>query len=437
MVNDIVNSNTGNYDLTPSQAAQGYQYYQDAQNIQGLGMSPVIPSTENVSLESQRVKAANAMKQAKESGGLPFSPPSNTTMFMDMLGGLLIGYAAMRLLGGNSKESIAIGLLSAGGNHDADRAEQQRFQVVKDIYSKGGYTEDALYKFMKTGDDKALQSEQKESHEDNLEDKREAQQLKLEGMREAQQSSLESQRENNQYKLEGMRENHANQLEGMREGAALQRAQLMNGKSNIDNSPSSQFHLVDGTPVSVVGKPIKQGSNVLFHVVLPNGNEQIVNSDALQSTATPQQANQHKSIDNTLDDLINANASDLGSFVNKTGGTNKPGMLSEYITRFDDNSRKYYEESQQIQGNRLLKNVADAKAAGASGINTKAEMDAYNNNLPEIDFSSVAAFKESLAKYKAYVDGGYMYTSDYQKASNGSSSSSTNTNKTVDFSSLK
>lgn len=445
-VQDILNNGGSQYDLTsgqysPSEVARAYNASQDVQNVQGLSLSPVVPTASgDEAMKIKTAKAAQAFKQGKESGGLPFSPPSNGQMLMDMLGGLLLGFASAKLLGGSSKEGLAIGLLAAGGNHDADKAEQQRFLAIKDMVAKGGnYSADALFNYMKTGDDKALQETRKENHESDLETQRENNQLKLEGQREASQEKLEAMREANQAKLEGMREGAANARAARSEANALAVARINHPEAVGAVGGSAGFHLADGTPVQVIGKPMKEGSTLKLHVQLPDGSEQIVSADALQGTPTPTQSNQHKTLDANIDSILNADNSNLSGFANITGGTNSAGIGSEFITRYGNPAeRQLYEKANQIEGNRLLQNVASAKAAGASGINTKQELDAYNQNLPEIDFSSPEALKDSLRKYKAYIDGGYMATSEYQAAkAQDKTASSKSDSGTVSFNDLK
>ncbi|WP_281080292.1 hypothetical protein [Klebsiella quasivariicola] len=159
-VQDIMNQAPQSYDLTsgqytPSQVAQGYQYYQDAQDMQGLGTSPVVNTGGSVDL----LKAKQAASKLQQDP-LGLNPPTNKSMFTDMLKSLLIGFAASALLGGGGKAGLAIGLLAAGGTHDADLAEMQRYKALKEMVAKGeNYSPVAMQEYMKTGNDKALTNE--------------------------------------------------------------------------------------------------------------------------------------------------------------------------------------------------------------------------------------------------------------------------------------
>ncbi|EPT9873094.1 hypothetical protein ACVTW2_000679 [Escherichia coli] len=445
-INDIVNNGSSEYDLTngqysPSQISQAYEFSQNANNVLGMMQTPTV-DTSDVAQRAKLEKAKQTMQRGQEGGGLPFSPPSNGQMLEDMLGGLLLGYVAARALGGTGKQAIGVGLLAAGGNHDADRAEAQRFQTIKAMVASGeNYSPDALFNFMKTGDDKALQDERHQNAEDKREDKKEAHDEKMEGMREAANLNLENQREASQERLQGMRDAAANERTASNNASRERAAALRNGGVGGNASGNGGFHLADGTPVQVIGKPVKQGSNVLVHVVKPDGSEELVNTDALQSTATPQARNQMEHLNSNIDAIINAPDSALHSFANHFGGgTNSPSWGSEVTSwaSSDPQSRELFEKAKQIAGNRLLQNIAAAHAAGASGINTKGELDAYNQNLPELDFSSPAALKASMKEYKSYVNGGYMDSSDYKNAAkNDPMYNSDSTASTVNFNDLK
>lgn len=157
--------NSGGFS-SPEEAAQIYQLSQKTQDIQGLATKPVVDTT--AGWNGKDTVAAEKLykaQQAFKNGGLGFSPPSTKRMFGDMLGGLLIGYAAALLLGADGKAATAIGLLAAGGNMDADKAEMDRWSVIQSQIAKGGdYDPEALYAYMKTGNDKALRDDIVESN---------------------------------------------------------------------------------------------------------------------------------------------------------------------------------------------------------------------------------------------------------------------------------
>lgn len=159
-VQDIINQAPQSYDLTsgqytPSQVAQAYQYSQDAQDFQGLATSPVVDTGGAVSLMQAKEAASKLQKDP-----LGLNPPTKHDLLTDMLKSLLIGFGASLLLGMGGKGAIFVALAAAGGTHDADLAEMQRYDALKDMVAKGeNYSTVAMQEYMKTGNDKALTGE--------------------------------------------------------------------------------------------------------------------------------------------------------------------------------------------------------------------------------------------------------------------------------------
>lgn len=67
-----------------------------------------------------------------------------------------------------------------------------------------------------------------------------------------------------------------------------------------------------------------------------------------------------------------------------------------------EKSRDVYNAVNRINGALLAQGVADAKAMGASGINTAAEAQMYFKGLPSLDLSSESAAKRSIKQIEAY-----------------------------------
>lgn len=160
-VQDIMNQAPQSYDLTsgqytPSQVAQGYQYYQDAQDVRGLeGGATVDTGNDALWWEKQKAKAEGVSKDP-----LGLNPPTHKRDWSEMLGSLLIGFAAASLLGASGKAAIFTGLTAALGTHDLNQSEMQRYKVLQEDYANGReYSHEAMYEFMKTGNDKALTNE--------------------------------------------------------------------------------------------------------------------------------------------------------------------------------------------------------------------------------------------------------------------------------------
>ncbi|EHT3579225.1 hypothetical protein KXY27_004544 [Salmonella enterica] len=114
----------------------------------------------------------------------------------------------------------------------------------------------------------------------------------------------------------------------------------------------------------------------------PTANQQLVNSD-LQTiqTATPEQIN-----------------SFTGQIVGRTG------LGRDLATSLDPETRKVYQASERLGGQLANSAIAGAKAAGASGINTEAEIKRFASAVPQVDYTSPENYKNSIAKIQQYAE---------------------------------
>lgn len=160
-------NNTMGFDPLTLQPTGNFQQdlaiYEAEQN-EVSGLAQVNPNdTAHTYYENQNPVVLKAKAEAyKPAAG--FKPPSNGQMLADMLGGLLMGYGAARLLGGDSKASLAIGLNAAGINHDKDLQEADRYKIIQSSIEQNGmiYNPESLYTFMKTGNGSAMEQEERE-----------------------------------------------------------------------------------------------------------------------------------------------------------------------------------------------------------------------------------------------------------------------------------
>lgn len=88
----------------------------------------------------------------------------------------------------------------------------------------------------------------------------------------------------------------------------------------------------------------------------------------------------------------------FGSFIN---ADNMAGDLAS-AKLGSEKSRDLYNAVKRINGAILSQGVADAKAMGASGINTKPEAEMYFKGLPSLDLSSAEAAARSIEQIEAY-----------------------------------
>lgn len=172
---------------------------QEADNAQGL--ASYNPNTTSETFynpqDPQSIKAKEEALRA-QNNGLTFKPPSNGQMLFDMLGSMLIGYGASKLLGADSNAALSVGLGAAGINHDKDKEEANRFQVIKDAIARNGqiYDSNELYNFMKTGDGKGMeQAETRHYNTQSAEDRYTQQNANREDSQNFQQSQQDANRE--------------------------------------------------------------------------------------------------------------------------------------------------------------------------------------------------------------------------------------------------
>lgn len=139
-----------------------YIYEAEHADISGLALSnPNTTAFTYYDNQNPEVQKAKAEAFGTEAG---FKPPSNGQMLFDMLGGMLLGYGAARLLGADGKASLAIGLNAAGINHDKDQQEVERYGIIESSIKQNGmiYNPQSLWTFMKTGNGAAMEQEERE-----------------------------------------------------------------------------------------------------------------------------------------------------------------------------------------------------------------------------------------------------------------------------------
>lgn len=71
---------------------------------------------------------------------------------------------------------------------------------------------------------------------------------------------------------------------------------------------------------------------------------------------------------------------------------------------FDTDTRKVYQASERLSGQLGNAAIAAAKAAGASGINTEAEIKRFTASVPQVDYTSPENYKASILKIQNYAE---------------------------------
>ncbi|ELG0460770.1 hypothetical protein RYT91_004446 [Salmonella enterica] len=133
------------------------------------------------------------------------------------------------------------------------------------------------------------------------------------------------------------------------------------------------------TPYSATNqKQLKESANANQ----PTANQQLITSD-LQTVnnATPEQINTF-----------------TGQIVGRTS------LGRDYASSLDPETRKVYQASERLGGQLGNAAIAGAKSAGASGINTEAEIKRFTAAVPQVDYTSPENYKASIAKIQQYAE---------------------------------
>lgn len=133
------------------------------------------------------------------------------------------------------------------------------------------------------------------------------------------------------------------------------------------------------TPYSATNqKQLKESENA----GQPTANQQLITTD-LQTVnnATPEQINTF-----------------TGQFVGRTS------TGRDIASSLDPETRKVYQASERLGGQLGNAAIAGAKSAGASGINTEAEIKRFTAAVPQVDYTSEANYKASIAKIQQYAE---------------------------------
>ncbi|EOV8144459.1 hypothetical protein ACOJDJ_000154 [Cronobacter dublinensis] len=134
----------------------------------------------------------------------------------------------------------------------------------------------------------------------------------------------------------------------------------------------------------------------------PAGPEMQKQLDAKEVSGLPSASETQMSDDiKELQDAIKAG--NVDTFTGQVAGRSDTVADWNSSLRGSDAEREAYKAAQRIDGNMLTGGVANAKAMGASGINTKAEADMYFKAMPRLDKTSPQALQNSLEKIQAYT----------------------------------
>ncbi|EDX8731929.1 hypothetical protein DAE87_004589 [Salmonella enterica subsp. enterica serovar Braenderup] len=139
-----------------------------------------------------------------------------------------------------------------------------------------------------------------------------------------------------------------------------------------------------------------------------NGREKIVPLGATAQKTLNEKANagnptaNQQLITSDLQTVNNATPEQINTFTGQIVG--RTGLGRDVASSLDPETRKVYQASERLGGQLGNAAIAGAKAAGASGINTEAEIKRFTAAVPQVDYTSEANYKASIAKIQQYAE---------------------------------
>lgn len=163
--------------------------------------------------------------------------------------------------------------------------------------------------------------------------------------------------------------------------------------------------LADGSLVQVnQGKPFGAGAGQFFNGYDAEGNRIRVPVSAISAPATAATSAREGLTNADIGKVSAASDEDLSSFTGITGQIGSPSIGAEWTTRYQSpEAREAFASVNRINRNMQNQGIAAAKDMGASGINTIQEAKMFFGSMPQIDFSSPDALRESLRTIDEYT----------------------------------
>lgn len=198
---------------------------------------------------------------------------------------------------------------------------------------------------------------------------------------------------------DSVRIQHANGVvETVPKGAAPQPGQATGGGIGLDDAESNED---PAFKEDEQGNVLKLSGYDKYH----NPRYTAANSKDIESYNERKNANtptaSQKMQSSDYDLLHGATDTQLDQFTGKYIGRSETAR--DWSTSGDPEVRKLYSAAQRLTGQMGNKGIAEAKAAGASGINTEAEAKRFFAAMPQLDYTSIDNFKNSLDKVHTYI----------------------------------
>lgn len=163
--------------------------------------------------------------------------------------------------------------------------------------------------------------------------------------------------------------------------------------------------LSDGRTVGIVGKVHGAGANAYYEGIDNNGNTVRVPANSIAAPASSSASATNYAMKKDIDAILNADPEQLDFMTGVSGGVGAPAVGADYRSRWNGKEqRQFYTAAQRVQGRMQNQGIAAARDMGASGINTVAEAKMYFQGMPQMDYSSPDAMKQSLAEIQEYTN---------------------------------
>ncbi|EGV5393325.1 hypothetical protein FER63_23420 [Salmonella enterica] len=140
-----------------------------------------------------------------------------------------------------------------------------------------------------------------------------------------------------------------------------------------------------------------KGQQVGYEVAGVKQTEQL---NAQQNAGTPDPNTQLVTDD--LNVVNSATPDQINRFTGQLIGRSETAR--DLSSGFDTETRKVYQASQRLSGQMGNAAISAAKAAGASGINTEAEIKRFTASVPQLDYTSPDNYKASVIKLQNYAN---------------------------------
>ncbi|HFW4592840.1 TPA: hypothetical protein ACIBRT_003763 [Salmonella enterica subsp. enterica serovar Aberdeen] len=192
-----------------------------------------------------------------------------------------------------------------------------------------------------------------------------------------------------------------NEVKSMAKGISPKAGDVTGGGSigldAIENEGGQGFQKDPNTGQWTKPKFNSKGQVVGYEVAGVKQTEQL---NSQQTAGTPDANQQLVSTD--LDTVNAATPDQIERFTGQLVG--RSTTARDVASSLDPDTRKVYQASERLSGQLGNAAIAGAKAAGASGINTEAEIKRFTASVPQVDYTSPENYKASIQKIREYAD---------------------------------